>query len=117
MPMRRCTGCAPARSKARPCSFHKLCACSARGEASGPIAERDKELREQVARRLVGEAALGVELVLRLSDQYFRLIDRQHVEEDAGLAQVILRARRAPESGGGAHDGDRLAIERLIRRA
>src|SRR5262249_17429557 len=76
-----------------------------------------QELLDQTLRRLIVEVALVVEAVLRLRDHHLGLVDGEHVEEDADLAQVILRSRRAEHAAARAHHGNRLAVERLVRRA
>ena len=81
----------------------------------GPVAQRDEQLADELARRLVGEVAVGVELVLRLADHHLGPVQRHGVEEDQHLAQMVLRPRRAEEAGARPHDGDGLRLERLVR--
>src|SRR3954451_19658452 len=79
----------------------------------GPFLEGDEHVADEPARGIVGQAARGVELRLRLADQHLGLVQRVHVEKDAGAAQIVLRARRAGHPGAGAHDRHRLAGEGL----
>src|SRR3977135_1147612 len=78
--------------------------------------QRGAEFGEQLARRLVGQLAVG-EAGLRRADHHLRLVHRSPVEEHHDLAQLILRARGAENAARGAKHGDRLGGEGLRSHA
>src|SRR5215469_1299365 len=65
----------------------------------GPLFERDQQIANEAAARLVGEMTVRIELSVRLADQHLGLVQWMHVEKDAGAAQVVLRPCRAGHPG------------------
>src|SRR4030088_958116 len=57
-----------------------------------PCREVGQQVADEAARRFVGQSTLVVELRMRCGDHDLRLIEHMHVEEDAALSQMILRA-------------------------
>src|SRR6185437_9776360 len=81
-----------------------------------PSLERSQVRCNEIARGLVRQLAVGVELVLRRGDQDLRTVHHQTVEEHEALPQMILRTTGAETARARAHHADRLAIEWLLRR-
>src|SRR6266404_3473114 len=75
----------------------------------GPSGERNHQIANEAARRLVDEITLGVEFGLRLADQHFGLVERMHVEKDAAAPQIVLRPGAACHPSRGANDRAGLA--------
>src|SRR5690348_7232910 len=72
---------------------------------------------DELARRLIGELALGVELVLSLWDHHLGPVHHQSVQEHEALPQMMLRPPGAENTGARTHQPDRLTVEWLLRRA
>lgn len=68
-----------------------------------------------LAGRLVGEAAALVKNRLRAAHHDLGTVQYQSIKKDEALAQVILSVRGAQAARTRSHDGNRLALEGLIR--
>src|SRR5450759_925928 len=106
------------RSAAKSAKLPKCCPC--RSPAAQPPPPRHEGLklrRDGFTSGLVDQSPVGVEGLLSERDHDFRLGERQGFHENERLAKVVLHADRTESAGGCPHDGDRFALERLVRRA
>ena len=86
-------------------------------DAARPLDERSRKRTELRTRGLIDEVAVSVELLRRLEalDKDLGLVEEVEVDEDADLAQVVLRARGAAATAS-ADDRRRLVVPD-VRRA
>src|SRR3954451_878866 len=97
------------------------CAAPGRQNQSLPAHLPDKLLKfrklllDEVDADLILELErLLVEFLLRHADENLRLVERQCVKKDTGLAERILQAPAAERPAGHRLDRDRLADKRLV---
>src|SRR3990172_4637998 len=83
--------------------------------ARDPVAKRDSLVDHELARRLVGKPALGIELGLRQADQNLRPDQQKSVELRQDLAQLVLPGHAALNSRTCADHRHRLVYKRMIR--
>src|SRR5690349_20508834 len=87
------------------------------GDERDEFREAFELLLDEIARRLIGQFTLVVDLVLHRADENLRPIEDKRVEEHHRLTQMILHARAAKRAHRGGLDRDRLACEGLVRKA
>src|SRR6266498_42574 len=79
-----------------------------------PRGERLDELAEVLARAFVHQIAVRVEEARDPPDVRLRLLHRRHVQEDEGLAQVVVRAEPREHARRDARDRGGLAGPRAV---
>src|SRR5437868_5989386 len=87
--------------------------CSARAvDHVDPVVERMRELGDELLQGSVLEAAALIEAVVAdVAEIGFGLLHHRHVEEHAGLADLVVRAEAADRPGRGSDNCGRFLVE------
>src|ERR671912_1035770 len=80
-------------------------------EARDQVCKALEKGRKEIPRRLVHEATVGVELLMRASDEDLRLQERVRVGEYKRLPQLRLAARGSRHAGRGSHQRGDFAVQ------
>ncbi len=85
-------------------------------EARDQVCKALQKRREEITRRLVHEPTLGIELLVRTSDENLRLQERVRVREYKCLPQLRLAARGSGHAGRGSHHSGDFTVQCAVAR-
>jgi hypothetical protein len=83
-------------------------------DAPGPLHEILEQLMDILFGRVVREVPVFIKALGRIADHHLRTVEREHVQKNHRLAEMILRARRGDVSDRRAHDRRRFPFPRAL---